>query len=379
MKHLLLKQNTTGIEIVTAKIIEKMYTLAKSEELDTSSTYEGNLQVTYTYEDSVSYLLGNKDDGTRRFPNLSINVTEGKYIRFEDPAVEKICATNWGDGTGITAAQAAAVSSIGTIFTNNTEITSFNEFKYFTNVTYLTGSNSAANPGAFYNCTLLQKIILPQSIINIKQGCFYSCSISYINLENIKTIESSCFSFCPLNMELNMPNLTGIFTGFAGTNITKIINLGYATSISGSGDYYHTYDAACGSCHYLTEVILPDTMTSITGFIDCTSLTTISFNNVTVIGDNTFQNCNKLKTIGNLSNIISIEASSFYNCSSLVYLKIENTVVPTLSNTNAFTKTTFNIYVPDESLSSYQSATNWSSYSSRIKSISQFYIDFPNS
>ena len=114
MKHLLLKQNTTGIEIVTAKIIEKMYTLAKSEELDTSSTYEGNLQVTYTYEDSVSYLLGNKDDGTRRFPNLSINVTEGKYIRFEDPVVEQICATNWGDGTGITIAQAAAVSSIGT-------------------------------------------------------------------------------------------------------------------------------------------------------------------------------------------------------------------------------------------------------------------------
>ena len=38
----------------------------------------------------------------------------------------------------------------------------------------------------------------------------------------------------------------------------------------------------------------------------------------------------------------------------------------------------YNIYVPDASVSAYKVATNWSAYASRIFSLTQFNIDFPN-
>ena len=46
-------------------------------------------------------------------PDVPTNpdVDENGYIIFADPEVARICAENWGDGIGITEAQAAAVLS----------------------------------------------------------------------------------------------------------------------------------------------------------------------------------------------------------------------------------------------------------------------------
>ena len=41
----------------------------------------GNLTVSHAYDDSITYLNTN-------YPNLIINVTDGKYIRFTDPNME---------------------------------------------------------------------------------------------------------------------------------------------------------------------------------------------------------------------------------------------------------------------------------------------------
>ena len=75
-----------------------------------------------------------------------------------------------------------------------------------------------------------------------------------------------------------MPNLTGVVGGFAHTNITKVLNLGSATTMLTS-DAYHEAEASFTGCSLLTEVILPDTMISIGGMRSCPLLTTCSFNN----------------------------------------------------------------------------------------------------
>ena len=57
-----------------------------------------------------------------------------EIIAFIDPAVKQICVENWdtnGDGE-LSYAEAAAVTDIGQIFRNNTDIKSFNELQYFT-------------------------------------------------------------------------------------------------------------------------------------------------------------------------------------------------------------------------------------------------------
>lgn len=70
------------------------------------------------------------------------------------------------EAVGITLAQCAAVSSVGTIFAN-TDVTKCNELKYFTGITSI-------NKGGFRSCKM-SSITLPNSLITIGQDAFRSC------------------------------------------------------------------------------------------------------------------------------------------------------------------------------------------------------------
>ena len=126
----------------------------------------------------------------------SINI-----IPFEDDVVKSICVEKWGSWYGggikgvegeITREQAAVVTSLGTVFMNNTEITTFNELVYFTNVKTL----AAGTGGSFNSCTSLRSI----------------------NLENITAIRGNTGTTgntsSPLNYtaltELYLPNLVTV-------------------------------------------------------------------------------------------------------------------------------------------------------------------------
>ena len=113
-------------------------------------------------------------------------------------------------------------------------------------------------------------------------------------------------------------------------------------------------------------------------FQNCTNLTSVSLPNVTSIGANAFNNCNltsvslpNATSIGvnvfyncNLTsvsfpNVTSIGASAFNNCTNLSIVILGKRA--TLSNSNAFSGTDNAItYVQPEDLSWYSTATNWS-------------------
>lgn len=98
---------------------------------DAHPVIEGTLNIAGSiYEDSADAIRAN-------FPNLQLIVEGGYYIRFADPIVQQICATNWGNGEEITAEQAAAVTNFGNKFTGNTDITAFPEIEKFTGLQYL--------------------------------------------------------------------------------------------------------------------------------------------------------------------------------------------------------------------------------------------------
>lgn len=74
MTHLKIEQNTTGIEVVDASLIQKLYeTAIESSDV----TLAGNLQCRNCKQTAYEYLMGNTEDNVRRFPNLNINVTDG--------------------------------------------------------------------------------------------------------------------------------------------------------------------------------------------------------------------------------------------------------------------------------------------------------------
>ena len=93
------------------------------------------------------------------YPNLTLEVTGGYYIKFADAEAQRICAETWGDGTGITNEQAKAVTSFGAKFKNNTLIESFDEFEKFTGMEML--GTLGWNSTGFYGCTSLKVINVP--------------------------------------------------------------------------------------------------------------------------------------------------------------------------------------------------------------------------
>lgn len=183
MTNLVIKQNS-NIEIVNNSIIQKLYELTSNANIS-NAELEGNLQSDHATMSAYNWLTGNDTQGNRRFPNLALNITNGLYIEFADPVVEQLCATNFGDGVGTTLTQAQSVNTINDLFRDNTNITSFDEFRYFTSVTSL-------NTKAFQGCSNLSSIEFPSSIQNLGQHVFrYATSLSgIIDLSNTKLTQA---------------------------------------------------------------------------------------------------------------------------------------------------------------------------------------------
>ena len=130
-------------------------------------------------------------------------------------------------------------------------------------------------------------------------------------------------------------------------------------------------DYAFYKCSSLTSVIIPNSVTSIgtSAFQYCNYLTSIDIpNSVTSIGTNAFRYCMSLTSVTIPSGVTRIGQSTFNGCKHLTSITVNAITPPTLGSTNVFSNTNdCPIYVPAESLEAYKSATNWSTYASRIQ------------
>lgn len=145
----------------------------------------------------------------------------------------------------------------------------------------------------------------------------------------ITSIGEAAFRYCEnLDVVVDLPNLTSLGNfAFNGCKALKRIeNLGQLTTILGSNNFGGTF----GGCDALEFVRIPATVTTISYF-------------------------------------------AFSNCYSLKAIVCDALTPPSLSSTNAFNNTnSCPIYVPDASVDAYKAATNWSTYASRIKPLSEY-------
>lgn len=247
---------------------------------------EGTLNIAGSvYEDSASFVR-------EQYPNLVLNVTGGYYIRFADKAVQDICAANWGDGLGTTEAQAATVTSLGTKFNKNANITEFMELSKF--------SVTSIAADGFLGCTNLTKVDLSK--------------ISALNSQAFR----DCVNFAgDGNGDLRLPALTSIsncvFGGYNQvqcTGLKRVLDLG---SIATLPNGINGYSGVFRNQINLTEVHLPDTLTT--------------------IGSRCFQSCSSLVNINLPSSITTIGYSAFDDCTSL---EIEDLSLPNLTEIQTF-------------------------------------------
>ena len=291
-----------------------------------------------------------------------------EIIVFADANVKAISVANWDtDGDGeLSEAEAAAVTSLGEVFKNNTRITSFNELQYFT------GLNSIGYQ-TFYDCTGLTYIEIPNNVTSIGDLAFYGCSgLTSITIPNsVTSIGESAFSGC--------------------TKLTSIIIPNSVTSI-GQDSFWN--------CTGLTSVTIPNSVTSIGDwtFYGCTGLTSVTIpNSVTSIGEGTFHGCYGLTSVTIPNSVTSIEGRAFAYCNSLTSVTIPNSVtsigwmtfsgctaltdfycyaknVPT-THSDAFLYTTISnitLHVHAASIDAYETTSPWSGF----KDIVSLNIDF---
>lgn len=291
------------------------------------------------------------------------------YIKFADPVVAQICADNWGDTVGITKAQAAAVTSIGTVFSGNTEITSFDEFEKFTGVTFIAKS-------AFSGCYNLKEIALPKEVTTIYDSAFevldydVNTARKVISLENISYIGSRAFHNSGFSGEINAPNLEMLGTySFTRTNFSAIKSLGSVSSIPNGG--WNKW--GCFSHNNSMRIlIMPESISQ--------------------IGSYAFSSCNALETVVLSQNVTIIGEQGFSFCAALQALILKSTTPPSLGGWGIegtlIDSGTGSIYVPDGTttdaedntitiVEAYKAATNWSTYAAQIFPISQLAIDNP--
>ena len=194
MTHLKIEQNNGITEQVSPSVIEKLYEIVHSGNLDSSSNLVGSLNTTSTYQHYVDYLEEQfTKDGVRQ-----LIITANKlYIYFADPEIRRVFANTFGDNVGVTRLDLSGVTKIpNRMFEGNTAITSFDELGDFTNITELD----------YY--------------------CFSEATnLSSIDLSNIKIMRGNALYSVPLEI-INLPKATLVEGGIGRGNILRELNIG---------------------------------------------------------------------------------------------------------------------------------------------------------
>ena len=179
---------------------------------------------------------------------------------------------------------------------------------------------------AFFWCTGLTPVTIPNSVTSIGNAAFAKCSgLTSITIPNsVTNIGGAAFCGCSSLTSVTLPNsVTSIGDrAFCGcSSLTSITIPNSVTSIGGGAFWY---------CSGLTSVTIPNSVTSIgvRAFYGCRSLTSVTIpNSVTEIGNEAFYYCESLTSITIPNSVTSIGNYAFYACSALASVIIPNSVM----------------------------------------------------
>lgn len=191
------------------------------------------------------------------------------------------------------------------------------------------------------SCSLSGSLTFSTATI-IKTWAFYGyISITSVSSNSVTKINGGAFRECTGLLSASFPNCN-TFSGNDGVfyNATHLAQI-YFPELAGALPNY--------------------------AFRGCAALTKIAFPKLDSVYTQVFDGASSLTEIDIGGQSGSISTNAFKNASSLNVLILRQSSVKTLANINAFDNTPFasgkaggTLYVPNSLISSYQSASNWS-------------------
>ena len=164
------------------------------------------------------------------------------------------------------------------------------------------GKSYEINQYAFYGCSGLTSVTIPDSVTSIGYRAFDGCS--------------------------------GLTSVTIGNSVTSIVHCAFygcsgLTSVTIGNSVASIYEQAFYGCSGLTSVTIPDSVTSIgrSAFEGCSGLTSVTIgNSVTSIGGEVFRGCSGLTSVTIPDSVTSIGGGAFMGCSGLTSVTIGSSV-----------------------------------------------------
>lgn len=201
------------------------------------------------------------------------------FITFADEKTKALCVQNWDDnGDGeLSEREAAVVTTLGRVF-KNSDITSFNELKYFTGLSFLAHN-------AFTYCKSLESLCIPANVADIGESVFSGCS----KLSSL-TVDKDNKYFCVEDGILYSADLSKLVVCLPYK--TGALTVNSKVRVLGDNAFYN--------CSGLTAITMPAQLQyiNLAVFVGCSSLTTLNIPaSVVSVGYGSFTGCTNLASI----------------------------------------------------------------------------------